>query len=66
MAPLLNSHTYMLSAIGGIPGLKDIYGNNLAQTVSDTFTTVAADTTPPTVTSVTPAAAQPMWRRRRP
>ena len=35
-------HTYALSAIGGIPGLKNVAGVDLAETVSETFTTAAA------------------------
>ncbi|MBI2823285.1 MAG: DUF4082 domain-containing protein [Planctomycetia bacterium] len=54
VSPLANSRTYTLSATGGIPGLKDTSGNNLAQTTSTTFTTAAVDVTAPTVTSFNP------------
>ncbi len=55
---LTNSETYTISVVGGMPGVKDIAGNPLAQTFSSTFTTAATlpvDTTPPTISSVTPA-----------
>ncbi len=55
MSPLAEGTTYTLRAVGGIPGLKDTSGNNLAQTVTTSFTTVPPDLTPPVVTSINPA-----------
>jgi hypothetical protein len=57
LSALTNSKTYTISVLGGIPGVKDAAGNPLVQTFSSTFTTAAAvpaDTTPPTVSSVSP------------
>jgi hypothetical protein len=55
-AALANSQTYTISVTGGTNGVKDLAGNALAQTVTSTFTTVApADTTAPTISSITPA-----------
>ncbi|HEY4308987.1 MAG TPA: Ig-like domain-containing protein [Pirellulales bacterium] len=59
-SPLANSMTYMLAIVGGASGVKDLAGNALATTVFSSFTTVVlppADTTPPTVTVVTPLGA---------
>jgi hypothetical protein len=54
---LANSQTYTISITGGSSGIKDLAGNTLAQTVTSTFTTVApADTTRPTISSITPAS----------
>ena len=50
-APLSNSKTYTIS----VAGVKDLAGNALAQNFSSTFTTVAADTTAPTINTVSPA-----------
>ena len=47
--------TYTASLTGGSSGVKDLLGNALAATLSWSFTT-QADTTPPTVSSTTPAA----------
>src|SRR5438067_3267724 len=47
---LLNSSTYTAT----LSDVQDVAGNHLAAPVSWTFTTV--DTTPPTITSKTPAA----------
>ncbi len=58
-SPLANSRSYTISVLGGASGVKDVAGNPLSQIFSSTFTTTAAppqDTTPPTVTSVTPAS----------
>ncbi|HEY7313483.1 MAG TPA: Ig-like domain-containing protein, partial [Gemmataceae bacterium] len=55
---LLASSTYTISVHGGTTGavIKDTAGNALAANFSSSFSTAAAvDTTPPTVTSVTPA-----------
>ena len=55
---LANSKTYTISVVGGFQGVKDLAGNPLSQTNFSTFSTMAAapvDTTPPTVTSITPA-----------
>ena len=57
-SPLATSKTYTISVVGGFQGLKDVAGNPLAQNFTSTFTTAAAqqqDTTPPTVTSFSPA-----------
>jgi LmbE family N-acetylglucosaminyl deacetylase len=50
------STTYTATLLSGSSGIKDLAGNALASTFTWTFTTVAPDTTPPTVTAVTPAA----------
>ena len=50
------SSTYTLTVKGGASGVKDVAGNTLAADVTWTFTTLAgSDTTPPTITSRTPA-----------
>src|SRR6185503_9834447 len=54
-AALAPSTTYTVTLVGGSGGIKDLAGNALASNYSWSFTTVASDTTPPTVTSVTPA-----------
>ena len=48
---------YMLTIVGGAGGVEDLAGNDLATNIFSSFTTVAADTTPPTVVSVTPVGA---------
>ncbi len=56
-AALASATTYTATVLGGASGVKDLAGNALATTFTWTFTTgAAADTTPPTVTGVTPAA----------
>jgi uncharacterized protein DUF4082/Big-like domain-containing protein len=58
VAALTASKTYTISVVGGFQGVKDIAGNPLAQTFTATFTTAAAppvDTTPPTVSSISPS-----------
>jgi hypothetical protein len=52
-APLAHSTTYTATVYGGSPGMKDAAGNPLDGDRSWSFRTVA-DTTPPTVTTVTP------------
>jgi len=54
-AALTQSATYTVTIKGGSSGVKDIAGNALASDYNWTFTTVASDVTPPTVSSVTPA-----------
>jgi hypothetical protein len=55
-APLANATAYTAAVRGGTtdPRVKDVAGNALAANFSWSFTTVA-ETTPPTVTSTTPA-----------
>ncbi len=53
---LAASSTYTATLRGGSAGVKDVSGNPLASNHQWSFTTGAADTTPPTVTSVAPAA----------
>ena len=48
------STTYTATLLGGSGGIKDAAGNPLAANFSWSFTTVAPDTTPPTVSAVTP------------
>ena len=51
--------SYTLTIVGGSSGVKDLAGNALVAGVTSSFTTLVAppvDTTPPTVTSVTPTA----------
>jgi YVTN family beta-propeller protein len=57
-AALAPSSSYTASAVGGTtdPRLKDLAGNALAASASWSFTTVVADTTPPTITAAVPAA----------
>ena len=55
-ADLLASTAYVVTVKGGAAGVKDSAGNALAVDRTWTFTTAAAaDTTPPTVATVTPA-----------
>ena len=50
------SSTYTLTVKGGASGVRDVAGNTLLADVTWTFTTLAgSDTTPPTITSRTPA-----------
>ncbi len=51
---LAASTTYTATIKGGTTGVKDSAGNALAANFTWSFTTAAADTTPPTVTSVSP------------
>ena len=53
-AALANSTVYTAKIISGTSGVKDVAGNALAVDYSWSFTTVAADIAPPTITSVTP------------
>ena len=53
-ASLANSTVYTVTIKGGASGVKDAAGNALASDYSWSFTTVAGDITPPTVSSVTP------------
>ncbi|MFN0145376.1 MAG: Ig-like domain-containing protein [Dehalococcoidia bacterium] len=57
--PLTASTTYTATVLGGAvdPRAKDLSNNALAANVSWSFTTGAPDTTPPTITTVTPANA---------
>jgi LmbE family N-acetylglucosaminyl deacetylase len=55
-ASLQPSTTYTATLSGGSSGIKDLAGNALASNFSWSFTTVAPDTTPPTVSAVTPAS----------
>ncbi len=57
-AALAASTTYTVNVKGGAtdPRVKDVAGNALTATSSWTFTTVAADTTAPTIVARTPAA----------
>ncbi len=54
-ASLQPSTTYTATLLSGSSGIKDLAGNALASNFSWSFTTVAPDTTPPTVSAVTPA-----------
>ena len=55
-ANLLPSTTYTATVKGGASGVKDLAGNALAADVSWSFTTAGGgDTTPPTITSRSPA-----------
>ena len=53
-ASLANSTVYTATIKGGASGVKDAAGNALANNFSWSFTTVAADITPPTVNAVSP------------
>ena len=53
-AALAGSTTYTATITGGASGVKDMAGNALASDYVWSFTTVASDVIPPTVTSVTP------------
>ncbi len=56
-AALANSATYTTTITGGAGGVTDAAGNPLVSNYSWSFTTTAAaDTTPPTVSAVTPAS----------
>jgi hypothetical protein len=55
-AVLAGSTTFTATVNAGASGVKDIAGNPLASNFVWSFTTAVADTTPPTVTSVTPAS----------
>ena len=57
-AALTANSSYQLQIIGGASGIADLAGNHLT-TVTTTFTTASADTTPPTVTNVDAAQTQP-------
>jgi LmbE family N-acetylglucosaminyl deacetylase len=54
-ANLLPSTTYTATLLSGANGIKDTSGNALASDFTWSFTTGAPDTTPPTVSSVSPA-----------
>jgi hypothetical protein len=56
-AALGNSKTYTISVLGGTSGVRDVAGNVLAQTVTSSFATAAATSTPSTLwsNSTTPA-----------
>jgi len=54
-AALAGSTTYTATIAGGGTGVKDVAGNALAGNFAWSFTTIVTDTTPPTVTGVTPA-----------
>jgi len=56
-AALIQTTTYTATVKGGAtdPRVKDLAGNALASNFTWTFTTTTPDTTPPTVTSVSPA-----------
>jgi hypothetical protein len=54
---LANLQVYTATVKSGATGVKDAAGNALAADFTWSFTTVVADITPPTVTSVTPANA---------
>jgi hypothetical protein len=54
-ASLASSTTYTATLLSGSSGIKDTAGNALASNFTWSFTTLAVDTTPPTVASVTPA-----------
>ena len=59
-AALLNSTAYTATVKGNPGGVKDVAGNLMATDFSWSFTTAAGpppDTTPPTVSSVSPASA---------
>lgn len=53
---LSNSKTYSLVVTGGASGVKDLAGNALAANATASFTTAAADVTPPTVTALSPTS----------
>jgi hypothetical protein len=55
-SPVTASATYTATVKGGISGVKDSAGNALAANFTWSFTTAAVDTTPPTVTSVSPTS----------
>ena len=53
-AALANSIVYTVTIKAGASGVKDVTGNALAIDYTWSFTTIAGDITPPTVSSVTP------------
>ena len=53
-AALTGSTVYTATITGGASGIKDLAGNALVNNYSWSFTTVAVDNTPPTITSVSP------------
>lgn len=53
--PLSASIAYTATVKGGASGVKDVAGNALAADNDWSFSTAAADTTPPTVTGQSPA-----------
>ena len=55
-APLQPGVTYSATLLSGANGIKDLAGNALAADYSWSFTTTPPDTTPPTVTAVTPVS----------
>ena len=55
-AALATSTTYTATVTGGAAGVKDSAGNALATDRTWSFTTVAGDVTPPTVTTIAPAS----------
>ena len=57
-AALIQTTTYSATVKGGAtdPRVKDLAGNALASNFTWSFTTATPDTTPPTVSSVTPTA----------
>jgi YVTN family beta-propeller protein len=57
-APLAAATTYTATVRGGAtdPRVKDVAGNALAANQTWSFTTVAADTTPPTITATSPVS----------
>ena len=57
-AALAGSTTYTVTVRGGAtdPRVKDVAGNALAASRTWSFTTVAADTTPPTITAISPSS----------
>src|SRR5205823_1510165 len=52
---LAGSTNYTATVVGGTNGVKDLAGNALANDRTWSFTTAAVDTTPPTITGVTPS-----------
>ncbi len=55
-AALAAGTTYTATITGGAGGVADSAGNTLANNYSWSFTTTAPDTTPPTISAVTPAS----------
>ena len=55
-APILTGRTYTATIKGGSSGAKDAAGNPLASDKVWTFVTTATETTPPTVTNVSPTS----------
>ena len=53
-AALANSTVYTVTVKGTSSGVKDVAGNAMVNNYNWSFTTVAGDITPPTVTSVSP------------